>query len=67
MLQQPLPADITRLSPQETDARITIARRSLGKDLIILGHHYQRDEVIQFADDRIQGLEAEVIPEFHRH
>jgi quinolinate synthase len=32
------------------DARIAAARRKLGKQAVILGHHYQRDEVIRFAD-----------------
>ena len=32
------------------DARISSAKAKLGDDLIILGHHYQRDEVIRFAD-----------------
>jgi quinolinate synthase len=32
------------------DARIAAARRTLGKTTILLGHHYQRDEVIRFAD-----------------
>ena len=32
------------------DARIASARQKLGKQAVILGHHYQRDEVIQFAD-----------------
>ncbi|WP_246153605.1 quinolinate synthase NadA [Terriglobus albidus] len=32
------------------DARIATARKILGKTTIILGHHYQRDEVIRFAD-----------------
>jgi len=30
--------------------RIFAAKAKLGKDLVILGHHYQRDEVVQFAD-----------------
>jgi quinolinate synthase len=34
------------------DERIRAARMALGRDLVILGHHYQRDEVIQFADFR---------------
>jgi quinolinate synthase len=34
------------------DARIAAAREKLGDELIILGHHYQRDEVIRFADFR---------------
>jgi quinolinate synthase len=32
------------------DERIAAARRKLGKSTILLGHHYQRDEVIRFAD-----------------
>lgn len=32
------------------DDRIAEARARLGKDALILGHHYQRDEVIRFAD-----------------
>ncbi len=32
------------------DDRIAAARARLGKSTILLGHHYQRDEVIRFAD-----------------
>ena len=32
------------------DERIAAAREKLGSDAVILGHHYQRDEVIRFAD-----------------
>jgi quinolinate synthase len=32
------------------DARIAAARAQLGSTTILLGHHYQRDEVIRFAD-----------------
>ena len=39
------------VQPDDTmDARIAVAREKLGADAIILGHHYQRDEVIRFAD-----------------
>jgi len=34
------------------DDRIAAARKELGRELVILGHHYQRDEVIRFADFR---------------
>src|SRR5215472_12705108 len=34
------------------DERIGAAKQALGRDLVILGHHYQRDEVIRFADFR---------------
>jgi quinolinate synthase len=32
------------------DARIAEARARLGATVVILGHHYQRDEVVRFAD-----------------
>ncbi|HEY9128181.1 MAG TPA: quinolinate synthase NadA [Acidobacteriaceae bacterium] len=32
------------------DDRIAAARARLGSDVLLLGHHYQRDEVIRFAD-----------------
>src|SRR3954454_6952218 len=34
------------------DERIVAARRVLRHECVILGHHYQRDEVIRFADFR---------------
>src|SRR5271170_6045198 len=34
------------------DERIAAARKELGRECVILGHHYQRDEVIRFADFR---------------
>ena len=34
------------------DERITAAKRELGREAVVLGHHYQRDEVIRFADHR---------------
>jgi quinolinate synthase len=34
------------------DDRIAAARETLGRECVILGHHYQRDEVIRFADFR---------------
>jgi quinolinate synthase len=48
--RQPLPEQYLRLSDDEMDVRITEAKRTLGDRLVILGHHYQRDEVIKFAD-----------------
>jgi quinolinate synthase len=48
--RQPLPDRYLRLSDDEMDERITAAKRNLGERLVILGHHYQRDEVIKFAD-----------------
>jgi quinolinate synthase len=48
--RQALPERYIGLSDAEMDARIAAARVALGRRLIILGHHYQRDEVIKFAD-----------------
>ena len=38
------------------DERIGAARTKLGRDVVILGHHYQRDEVVKFADFRGDSL-----------
>ena len=48
--QQPLPEIYTRLSDPELRLRIQSARESLGRKLIILGHHYQQDSIVDFAD-----------------
>jgi quinolinate synthase len=48
--RQPLPERYLGLSDEELDRRIVAAKTALGARLIILGHHYQRDEVIKFAD-----------------
>jgi quinolinate synthase len=45
------------LVPDNTlDDRIAAAKARLGEDVVILGHHYQRDEVIKFADFRGDSL-----------
>jgi quinolinate synthase len=48
--RQPLPERYVGLSDAEMDVRIAAAKATLGRRLVILGHHYQRDEVIKFAD-----------------
>ena len=48
--RQPLPERYLRLADEAMDARIEAARVALGDRVVILGHHYQRDEVIRFAD-----------------
>jgi quinolinate synthase len=42
--------DYERLTDAELDARIRAAKAALGSRLLILGHHYQRDEIVQYAD-----------------
>jgi quinolinate synthase len=51
-LQAPLPDRYTLATPDELDGWIGRAKTSLGNRLLILGHHYQRDEVIKWADAR---------------
>jgi quinolinate synthase len=48
--QQDIPRQYLAMSPEELDRRISFARKALGKRLAVLGHHYQRDEVIKYAD-----------------
>ena len=48
--RQPLPERYLGLPDEELDRRIAAARAALGSRVMILGHHYQRDEVIKFAD-----------------
>jgi len=50
--QERVPRSYFKLPAEERDERIWALRRQLGEKLVVLGHHYQRDEVIQFADFR---------------
>lgn len=52
MYQVPLPQEYAGLSAEEADIRIVAAKKNLGSRLLILGHHYQRDEIIKHADFR---------------
>ncbi|MSQ07362.1 MAG: quinolinate synthase NadA [Dehalococcoidia bacterium] len=47
---QEIPAEYLHYTPEELDQRIHQARRKLGKSVTVLGHHYQREEVIKYAD-----------------
>ena len=44
------PGDLPPASDPDLVARAAAAKATLGNRLFVLGHHYQRDEVIQFAD-----------------
>ena len=44
------PGDLPAPSDPDLVARATAAKAALGSRVFVLGHHYQRDEVIQFAD-----------------
>jgi quinolinate synthase len=51
-LQAPLPERYTTADPVALEAMIVAARAELGDRLFILGHHYQRDDVMRWADAR---------------
>ncbi|MER5701823.1 quinolinate synthase NadA [Micromonospora sp. NPDC002296] len=44
------PGDLPAPSDPDLVARAAAAKAALGDSVFVLGHHYQRDEVIQFAD-----------------
>jgi quinolinate synthase len=47
-----IPTFYAEMAGEELDRRIGAAREALGERLVILGHHYQRDEIIRYADYR---------------
>ncbi|HEV7719914.1 MAG TPA: quinolinate synthase NadA, partial [Iamia sp.] len=60
-LQTPLPERYTTASIDENHERIGAAKASLGDRLFILGHHYQRDEVMRWADARGDSYRLSVL------
>ena len=50
LYQLPLAPKYTELAEDRLSAGIRAAKQKLGRRLVILGHHYQQDEVIEFAD-----------------
>jgi quinolinate synthase len=51
-LQAPLPEDYITTTTEDLARRISAAKKALGSRVMILGHHYQRDEVMRWADAR---------------
>jgi len=51
-LQTALPDAYASAGPEELAQRIRSAKETLGPRVFILGHHYQRDEVMAWADAR---------------
>jgi len=45
-----LPVEYQKMTPEELDERIVAARKQLGDDVVLLGHYYQRDEIVKYAD-----------------
>jgi quinolinate synthase len=60
-LQTPLGERYTAASPDALADRIASAKATLGDRLFILGHHYQRDEIIRWADARGDSYRLSVL------
>jgi quinolinate synthase len=45
-----IPEKYKQMSKEELEARVIQVKNKLGSKLFIPGHHYQKDEVVQFAD-----------------
>ena len=54
--QQDIPAEYWALTTDELVQRVKAAKAKLEAKLVILGHHYQREDIIQFADYRGDSL-----------
>ena len=50
LFQPPLPSQYSELDEGEINKRVAQRKAELGERLVILGHHYQQDDVIRFAD-----------------
>src|SRR4051794_30357581 len=64
-LQRPLHERYIDATPDELAGRVSAAKAALGSRVLILGHHYQRDEVIQFADARGDSYRLSVLAQEH--
>ncbi len=60
-LQSHLPDRYTEASAEELADRIAASKATLGDRLFILGHHYQRDEVMRWADARGDSFRLSVL------
>ncbi|MEI7592699.1 MAG: quinolinate synthase NadA [Actinomycetes bacterium] len=64
-LQTPLPQRYTDATLDELDQWIGEAKEALGSRVFILGHHYQRDEVMKWADARGDSYRLSVLAQQH--
>ena len=60
-LQTPLPEDYVAASDDDLAARIGAAKQTLGDRVFILGHHYQKEEVMAWADARGDSFQLSVL------
>ena len=49
---QKVPTRYLKMSPDHIESGIRYARKEIGSKALVLGHHYQREDVIRFADLR---------------
>lgn len=49
---QKVPTRYLKMSPDHIESGIRYARKEIGSKVLVLGHHYQREDVIRFADLR---------------
>ena len=61
----PLPERYTDADPDDLAQRIAAAKAALGDRVFILGHHYQRDEVMRWADARGDSFRLSVLAQEH--
>ncbi|MCD9622592.1 quinolinate synthase NadA [Rhabdothermincola salaria] len=64
-LQIPLPERYADATLDDLASRIDAAKRTLGERVFILGHHYQRDEVMRWADARGDSFRLSVLAQQH--
>lgn len=64
-LQRVLPERYVYASPEELHDWIGSAKTELGDKVFILGHHYQRDEVMEWADARGDSFRLSVLAQEH--
>lgn len=65
VLNSSLPAEYKKLTPSELVSKINSAKKELGNSVVILGHHYQRDEIVIHADYRGDSLKLAQLASQH--
>jgi quinolinate synthase len=66
-MQGALPDRYLDATPEQLDAWIAAAKATLGERVFILGHHYQRDEVMRWADARGDSFRLSVLAQEQEH
>jgi quinolinate synthase len=64
-IQRPISERYTEATPQELASMIAAAKETLGDSVFILGHHYQRDEVMEWADARGDSFKLAQLAQEH--